>query len=111
MKCGDVCLAQFPFTDATESKLRPILIVSQSEHNGGEDVVALPISSSPNQNDPFSIFVDAHNYPKAGLKYPSAIKWNKPATISKLVIKRKLGILPKDILDDVIEKLVSVFQS
>ena len=111
MNCGDVCLAQFPFTDATSSKLRPILIVSLFEHNAGEDVVAIPISSSPDENAPFSIFVGEDNYSKASLKYPSAIKWNKPATISKLVIKKKLGVLPKEILDDVIEKLVSVFQS
>ena len=111
MKCGDVCLAHFPFTDGTSSKLRTILIVSRDDHNRGEDVVVLPISSRPDPGDPHSLFLDSSQHHNAGLKVPSSIKWYKPVTISKIVIKRRLGSLSSEILGDVISRLVSVFQS
>ncbi|MFH0983509.1 MAG: type II toxin-antitoxin system PemK/MazF family toxin, partial [Planctomycetota bacterium] len=41
MKCGSVCLTQFPFTNGTSAKMRPVLVVSKDEFNAGEDVVVV----------------------------------------------------------------------
>ena len=109
MNCGDVCLARFPFTDASATKLRPVLIVSGSRHNKGSDVVAVPISSQPAQNDRYSVFVDSLEASQAGLRCPSAVKWSKPTTIDRRVIIRRLGELPNSILNDVLAKLRSMF--
>jgi mRNA interferase MazF len=109
MKRGDVCLAHFPFTDGTSAKLRPILIVSADEYNRGDDVVAVPISSRPQPDDPHSIFLDAPVYSQVGLRCPSSIKWTKPATIDRIVVRRYLGSLPDDVLAEVCEKLASLF--
>lgn len=110
MKPGDVCLAQFPFTDGAATKLRPVLVVSKEEHNRGSDVVVLPISSRPDPDDKFSVYVDAPHFGKAGLRFPSAIKWSKPATIAKSVLRRHLGELDSGILATVTTQLMSVFR-
>jgi len=109
MNAGDLCLAYFPFTDGTSAKLRPILIVSAAQFNGGEDVVALPLTSKPDASDQFSILLDDKAYKVAGLRCPSAIKWSKPATISRLVVKRRLGSITPEMLDDVRGKLSILF--
>ncbi|MBW3539823.1 MAG: type II toxin-antitoxin system PemK/MazF family toxin [Planctomycetes bacterium] len=90
-----MCLAHFPFTDGTSAKLRPILIVSAAEYNRGEDVVAVPISSSPDPDDPNSVFVGDPEYSKAGLRCPSAIKWQKPTTQGRRtkMWTQRLGVL------------------
>jgi mRNA interferase MazF len=109
MKPGDVCLVDFPFTDGTSSKMRPVLVISKEEFNRGADIVVLPISSKPGSNDPFAIFIDASHYAQAGLKVPSAIKWSKPITIAKSAIKRRLGALDSTLLSEVRTSVNSLF--
>jgi mRNA interferase MazF len=111
MKCGDVCLAHYPFTDASGSKLRPVLIVSAAKFNAREDLVVLPISSKPDRDDQFAVYLekDSPYFAATGLRYESAIKWTKPLAISKRVITRRLGHLPEPLLTDVRSKLRSMF--
>jgi mRNA interferase MazF len=110
MKRGDICLARFPYTDASGFKMRPVLVVSANAFNAGEDVVVLPISSAPDLSDKACVFIDkaSVHFKMSGLKAPSAIKFSKPMTISKRVIPRRLGQLHDDILSDVAVGLISV---
>lgn len=109
MRQGDVILVHFPFTDGIAAKLRPALIVSGDAHNNGQDVVVLPISSAPEPDDKFCVYVDEPDFRVAGLRCASSVKWNKPATISKAVIRKRLGRMPAPILQDVCQRLASVF--
>src|ERR1700721_4203899 len=107
MKRGEICLALIVFTDGFGEKLRPALVISSDRFNLGDDVVILPISSAPKPNDPLGTFVDTKHpeFAKTGLKQSSSIKWSKPTNIAKKVIKRKLGILPNDLLITVTQNL------
>ena len=111
MNQGDIFLAHFPFTDGTSAKLRPVLVISSNRFNGSEDVVVLPISSKPTSSDPFAIFIDELNpdFKDTGLKTSSSIKWTKPMTISKSVIRRHLGCLPKVLLDNTLAQMQNLF--
>ena len=79
MKCGSVCLTQFPFTDGTSAKVRPVLVVSKDEFNTGDDVVVVPISSKPLQDDQYSVFIDSSSpcFPATGLQISSVVKYTK----------------------------------
>lgn len=47
MKHGDIVLAEFPYTDLKQSKLRPVIIVSSDELNEKkEDIIVGFISST-----------------------------------------------------------------
>lgn len=111
MNQGEIYLAHFPFTDGTSAKLRPILIISSNRFNGSEDVVVLPISSKPASNDPYSINIDdvKSDFKETGLKTSSAIKWTKPMTISKSVIRRYLGRLSTVLLDNTLAQMQNLF--
>lgn len=46
MKKGDIVLCQFPFTDGSDKKLRPALVISGADINSTQDVILVQITSS-----------------------------------------------------------------
>ncbi len=113
MRCGDVVLVDYPFTDRTGSKRRPALIVSSDELNKSEDVVIVPISSVYREAEPFSYSIKSTglHFSQTGLRGDSYVKWTKPVTIAKNVIRRRLGQMPRPILAEVRSKICTLFQS
>ncbi|MEM1061846.1 MAG: type II toxin-antitoxin system PemK/MazF family toxin, partial [Planctomycetota bacterium] len=71
MKRGDVVLIAFPFTDASDVKLRPAVVVSADDLPTGPDVVVLPISRRIDGVDPHVLRVAAPELRATGLKKPS----------------------------------------
>lgn len=111
MRCGEIILLEYPFTDDSGSKRRPALIVSADRFNQGEDIVVVPISSrlpDDNQYD-YVIRQDDAWFSKTGLRFSSSIKWTKPLTISQRLAKRRLGALPGTPLSVVLDHLRSLF--
>jgi mRNA interferase MazF len=105
---GEIVLVNYPFTDGSGSKMRPVLVVSVDQFNGGRDIIVTPISSSVSVSDPSAVLVNAPHFSIAGLKTASSIKWTKLLTIEKSIVARKLGSLPHSLLDEVTKKIVSV---
>lgn len=110
LESGRIILVHYPFTDATSAKVRPALVVSGSAFNQGEDVVVVPISSRVVKDDRFGYIIPdtAPYFSATGLKFPSIVKWSKPMTISDSVIRSKLGIVPKDVLEGILKRIRSM---
>ena len=103
MKCGEICLIAYPFTDLSGSKVRPALVVSADLYNCGDDLVFLPISSAPDASDP-CVYPLERTHPAfaaARLKTDSYIKWSKPMALSGRIVQRRLGELDKPTLEAV----------
>ena len=89
---GEIVLVPFPFTDQTDAKKRPAVIVSSNFYNVSlPDVVLMAVTSQvrkPLKDGEIEII----EWQKAGLLKPSVIK---PifTTIEKKLILRKLGKL------------------
>lgn len=113
MKCGDVHLVDYPFTDVTGSKVRPVLVVSIDKFNRGEDAVVVPISSAPDPSDQYSLYISSTDpfFRATGLRQSSSVKWTKPITISRRVVQRRLGHLANQPLAEVQSKIQTLFQS
>lgn len=108
---GRIILVHYPFTDGTSAKVRPALVVSRLELNQGEDVVVVPISSRVREDDQFGYALqDTEGYfPGTKLKVSSTVKWSKPMTIGRSVIIRKLGVIPAEVLEDILQKIRNSF--
>ena len=94
-----IVLIHFPFTDLTDSKLRPALVIHESEI----DVVVAFISSKiPDhlQDSDFMVSMDHPSFVSTGLKVSSVIKFDKIATISKDLIEGEIGEITKDLADE-----------
>ena len=112
MKCGEIILLEYPFTDDSGSKRRPALVVSADQFNKGEDVVIVPISSRPVEDDPHALLIRESDkyFRQTGLRRTSSVKWTKPITISERIALRRLGSLPSTPLSEVLDRLRSLFQ-
>ena len=94
-----IVLIHFPFTDLTNSKLRPALVLHESEH----DVVVAFISSKVPvhlQDSDFLISMEHPFFLSTGLKVTSVIKFDKIATVSKDLIEGEIGEITRDLADE-----------
>ncbi len=101
---GDIVLINFPFTNLTETKRRPALVLNEKK----EDIIVVGIFSKiPNFIEETWILIDENEkwFKQTGLKKTSIIKTEKIAVIHNSIFKKKLGKLPDDIFALVKEKL------
>jgi mRNA interferase MazF len=104
---GKIVLIPFPFTDLTSSKLRPALVLYESE----KDVVVAFISSKVDKPKPPDITVNTNHpeFKKTGLKVASLLKLDKVATISKHLILGEIGGMGPKLKEEINQKIVQVY--
>jgi len=84
---GDIVLIIFPFTDLSGTKLRPAIILTETE----SDITVCFITSHLEWKDKSDILL--HPSSENGLKKPSLIRVAKIATLDKSLAKGLLGKL------------------
>lgn len=111
MRVGEIWLVDFPFTDGSGGKLRPVLLVSADKFNVGGDVVVVPVSSQVYSGDPYAYPLDPAMpaFRLSGLKTVSSAKWTKPVTLAAKIFRRRLGHLTGKPLDEIRDLVRSVF--
>jgi mRNA interferase MazF len=101
---GTIVLVHFPFTDLQSSKLRPALVLSSK----GEDIIILGIFSKvPEKLQVSWITIDEANpaFNQTGLKKTSIIKTEKIAVLHQSLIRRKLGYISSELMQQVKQTL------
>ena len=99
MAKGDIILIRFPFTDLSGSKLRPTVILAETN----EDVTVTFITTQVKWLEPTDVLLTPTS--NNGLKSPSLIRTSKIATLDKTLIKGRIGKLSIEELKDLNEKL------
>jgi mRNA interferase MazF len=89
---GDIVLARFPFTDLSGDKRRPALVVSR-DNDRRPDLVVRVITSVP-RSGPDMAAIEAGG--GTGLKVASVVRFDKLATLDRVVIAGRLGAAPPD---------------
>ncbi len=110
-QCGDILLAEFPYTAQAGSKIRPVLIVSADEFNRGRDLTFVPISSAPAPDDPYAFLIQDTDpiFAATGLLRTSSVKWTKPITIDGSIVQRRLGKLASAPLAEIRTRIQQIF--
>jgi mRNA interferase MazF len=106
---GKIVLITFPFTDLTSTKLRPALVLYESER----DVTVVFISSRKEKATSKDILIDKKHpeFKQTGLKVDSFLKIEKIATLSKRLIVGELGHVGptlKNEINDKVEKTLKL---
>lgn len=104
---GDVVVVPFPFSDLTQAKRRPALIVAELE---GDDLILCQITSQ-GIKDRYAIALDDGDFATAGLKRPSNVRPNRLFTADRNIVLYRVGHLSAAKLDQVISRIVQIFQS
>lgn len=95
LKKGDIVLAPFPFTDLSQSKLRPAVILWVSS-TGSQDTTICFISSQ-NLTDlkPEELLISDSDpeFKNTGLKVSSKVVVSRLVTLDRNLITRRIGYL------------------
>jgi mRNA interferase MazF len=93
MKRGDVVLVGWPFTDFSTMKVRPAVVISSNDYNQGEDCILVAVSSSTPKCASWDVPVQPSDvgFGRTGLHLASTIQCGKLLTVSRNIIKRRLG--------------------
>ena len=101
----DIVLIPFPYSNLSETKKRPVLIISNSTyHHQSNDIICCAITSQENIFEQ-TINIDNKDLEFGNLHYKSAIKPTKIFTIQKKKIIKRLGRLNKNKTREVIDEL------
>lgn len=112
MQAGEIHLAAFPFGDAPGMKLRPVLLRTPRIASTNEILVAYVSSVIPPATLPTDIVLDPQlaEHRQSGLKVTSVLRLHKLATIHVTTVRRRLGRLSTESMDQARAKLRSLLE-
>lgn len=103
---GEVVLIPFPFSDLSQSKVRPAACLANA---GRGDWVMCQITSSP-YGDPTAVRLDASDFSSGGLLVASFARPGKLFTAHGGLIVRSVGVLTPAALTRVLSAVVQMLQ-
>ncbi len=104
---GDVVVIPFPFSDLSQSKRRPALVLTTLE---GDDAILCQITSK-NITDIYAVPIDDPDFQSGQLKQSSNIRPNRLFTADTHIILYRAGRIKKDKLNQVINKVIQIIKT
>jgi mRNA interferase MazF len=104
---GDVVVIPFHFSDLSQSKRRPALVLAPLE---GDDVILCQITSK-NIKDNYAISADDADFASGGLRQAGNIRPNRLFTADNHIVLYRIGTIHKAKLDHVINEVVEIIKT
>ena len=104
---GDVVVIPFPFSDLTQVKRRPALVITVLE---GDDLILCQITSQFIK-DNYAMLLNDKDFETGSLKQPSNVRPNRIFTADNHIVLYRVGCLRLDRLNKIIEKIVDLIRS
>src|SRR6056297_2341853 len=101
---GDIVIIPFPFSDLTQNKRRPALIISVLN---GDDVILCQITSQ-NVQDNYAIQIKDKDFKTGELKQVSNIRPNRIFTADKNIVLYKAASLNDKKFNEVLDRLIEI---
>lgn len=102
---GDIVLFPFPFTDLTDRKIRPCLVLSEEMR---QDILLCQITSKRGTGDAFSIDLEKTETVGGSLEIDSYIRANMIFTAEKTQILRKVCRIGEGKYQQVVAMITSI---
>jgi mRNA interferase MazF len=99
-KRGDIVLVPFPFTNLSNAKQRPALVISSDRLNvEREDLLLVAISSQVKIPLPWDEFlIPQDDLAPCGLPKPSVVKLAKMVSLHRSLVIKRIGSMPTSTL-------------
>lgn len=101
---GDILLLKFPYSEGAGESKRPVVVLAQTDAN---DIVVSKVTCTE-QRDKYDIAIN--DWEKVGLLFPSVIRVDKLATLSKFRVIKKIGTLNTSYVSIIKTKIKQLFQ-
>ena len=103
---GEVIVIPFPFSDLTQSKRRPALVIASME----EDDIILCQITSQTIKDKYAIPISDNDFETGSLRQPSNVRPNRIFTADSHIVLYRVGNLKVDKITEVIENVVKIIR-
>ena len=103
---GDVVVVPFPFSDLTQAKRRPAVVVAVLQ---GDDLLLCQITSQ-RVRDSYAIPLADEDFETGSLKQKSNIRPNRLFTADQRIVLYKAGHLRDEKTKEVVRKIVEIVQ-
>ncbi len=104
---GDIVIIPFPFSDLTQNKRRPALIISVLN---GDDIILCQITSQ-NVKDNYAIQIDDKDFKTGELKRVSNIRPNRIFTADRHIVLYKAASLKDKKFDEILDRLIEIIKN
>ena len=105
LAAGSVILIPFPFSDLSQSKIRPALVLAEV---GRGDWILCQITSKP-YADPRAIQLDAKDFVSGDLELRSYVRPGKLFTANEALMMESVGRLRGDTFRTILEAVAGLF--
>jgi len=101
---GDVVVLPFPFSDLSQAKRRPALVIAELE---GDDRILCQITSQQFK-DNYAVLINDSDFEEGSLKKESNVRPNRLFTADNKIVLYRAGHLKKDKVDEVIGLIIKI---
>jgi len=101
---GDIVIVPFPFSDLSQSKRRPALVIATLR---GDDLILCQITSQ-NLTDSYAVAVNNNDFETGSLNKPSNIRPNRIFTADQSIILSIAGHLKSTKTNQAIAKVIEI---
>ena len=103
---GNVVVVPFPFSDLTQAKRRPALIIAELE---GNDLILCQITSQ-SIRDRYAVSIDDGEFETGALRQRSNARPNRIFTADRHIILYRVGHLKPEKVDQIIDRIVDILR-
>jgi mRNA interferase MazF len=103
---GEVVIVPYPFSDLTQTKRRPALVVAALP---GDDVILCQMTSRL-RSDPDAILIQSQDFARGALNQPGNVRPNRLFTADSKIVLYSAGVLRPDVVNRVIEAIVTTLR-
>jgi mRNA interferase MazF len=103
---GDVVVIPFPFSNLSNIKKRPALVLADLP---GDDILLCQITSQPH-NETSALALTAVHFISGSLPVSSFIRPTRIFTADKQIIIRKAGTISQALMDNVTDSIISILK-
>lgn len=100
--------APFPFTNLTQSKIRPVLVIADVREVAEDDWIVCEITSGPIIQSR-SIAITPNDMQSGGLRHGSRVRPDRLTTLNEYVFQGNLGRLTDAKLDEILTAVRGLF--
>ena len=104
---GEVVVVPFPFSDLSQSKRRPALVLADL---AGDDVILCQITSKT-VKDFYSVSLNSEDFSSGNLNKTSNIRPNRIFTADKNIVLKRIGRINSFKISEVINKIFEILKS
>jgi mRNA interferase MazF len=103
---GDVVVVPFPFSDLTNAKRRPALVLARLD---GDDVILSQVTSQT-VKDRYAVELKVGDFADGGLNLTSNVRPNRVFTADTRIILYRVGSVKPAKLTEVVGRLVAILR-